>query len=120
MKASTPRLAFLALLLALPATAVAATSPAAPQLTADPSAVQAGTTLTLTGTGFPRNAHVTLLAGPPDAEATRIGGATTGRRGRFTATIRIRPHSSTGAFVASACHDSCQVKATARFRIVLA
>ncbi len=118
MTASTLRTAFLALLLVLPATAVAATRPAEPQLTADPTAVQAGTTLTLTGTGFPRNVHVTLLAGPPRADATRIGGATTGRRGRFTATIRIRPHSSAGTFVASACYDACDVKATTHFRIV--
>jgi hypothetical protein len=100
------------------AQAAAPSTPRTPQLTAAPTAVQAGDTLTLQGTGFPRNVHVTLLAGPPNAEATRIGGASTGRRGRFTATIHIRPHSSAGAFVALACHDACRVKASARFRIV--
>jgi hypothetical protein len=124
MTTSLPRTALAALLLSLPVVAVAGAKPTAPsaartpQLTADPAAVSAGATLTLQGTGFPRNAHVTLLAGPPNADATRIGGASTGRRGRFTATIRIRPHSSAGAFVALACHDACRVKASTRFRIV--
>jgi hypothetical protein len=127
MTASIPRTALAVLLLSLPVAAVAGARPSAPsappaartpQLTADPTAVQAGGTLTLQGTGFPRNVHVTLLAGPPNAEATRIGGASTGRRGRFTATIRIRPHSAAGAFVALACHDACRVKASTRFRIV--
>jgi hypothetical protein len=106
----------LAALVLLPAAAVAAAR--TPQLTADPTAVQPGETLTLEGRGFPPNAHVALLAGPPSAEAQRIGGAQTGRRGRFTATIRIRTHSSAGAFVALACFDGCRVKASARFRIV--
>jgi hypothetical protein len=126
MTTSLPRTALVALLLSLPVAAVAGARPPAqsapaartPQLTADPTAVQAGGTMTLQGTGFPRNVHVTLLAGPPNADATRIGGASTGRRGRFTATIRIRPNSSAGAFVALACHDACRVKASTRFRIV--
>jgi hypothetical protein len=126
MTAPIARTALVALLLTLPVAAVAGARPGSPsapaartpQLTADPIAVQAGDTVTLTGTGFPRNVHVNLLAGPPHAEATRIGGASTGQRGRFTATIRIRPHSSAGAFVALACHDACRVKASTRFRIV--
>ncbi|MFL5818196.1 MAG: hypothetical protein ACJ76L_11430 [Conexibacter sp.] len=116
--------ALAALLLSSSVAAVAGARPAAPsappapQLTADRTAVQAGGTLTLQGTGFPRNAHLTLLAGPRAADASRIGGATTGRRGRFTATIHIRPHSSAGALVALACHDACRLKASTRFRIV--
>jgi hypothetical protein len=113
----------------LPAVAVAATAqPAspppdhaalrAPQLVADAAAVQPGQTLTLEGTGFPRNVHVALLAGPPRAQATRIGGAQTGRRGHFVATIHIRARADAGPLVAMACHDACRVKATARFRIV--
>jgi hypothetical protein len=111
----------------LPAAAVAVAQPAVPAthaaartptLTVDPTAVEAGASVTLTGTGFPRNARVSLMAGPPHAEAARIGGASTGRRGRFVATIRIRPHSSAGTLVAVACHDACRVKATTRFRIV--
>jgi hypothetical protein len=90
----------------------------APQLTANSATVKPGETLTLTGRGFPHNAHLALLAGPPDADAKRIGGAQTGRRGTFTATIRIREHSSAGALVARACFDACNVKASARFRIV--
>jgi len=89
-----------------------------PTLVATPTAVQAGSSVTLTGTGFPRNVHVSLMARPPRAEASRIGGATTGKRGRFVATIHIRPHSTAGALVAVACHDACRVKASARFRIV--
>ncbi len=127
MTASLPRTALVALLVSLPTVAVAAarpTGPSAPavartpQLTADPAAVRAGGTLTLRGTGFPRNVHLVLLAGPPNAEASRIGGASTGQRGRFTATIHIRPRSSAGTFVAMACHDDCRVKASTRFRIV--
>jgi hypothetical protein len=118
----------LAALALLPAAtvAVAQSTAAAPrqaatrsaQLTADPTAVQPGETVTLEGTGFPRNAHVALLAGPPHADPARIGGAQTGRRGRFVATIRIRTRSSAGAYVARACVDSCRVSASARFRIV--
>jgi len=124
MTASIPRTALVALLLSSSLVAVAGvraaapSAPRTPQLTADSTAVEPGGTLTLQGTGFPRNIHVTLLAGPPSAEAARIGGATTGRRGRFTATIHIRPHSSAGALIAVACHDACRVKASARFRIV--
>jgi hypothetical protein len=118
----------LAALALLPATAVAVAQPAAPtarpaaartpQITVAPTAVQPGETLTLEGRGFPRNAHIALFAGPPNAEAARIGGAQTGRRGRFAATIRIRAQSSPGALVALACFDACRVKASARFRIV--
>jgi hypothetical protein len=121
--------ALIALIL-LPATAVATARPLAgtapgprvvvrvPELTAAPVAVQSGGTLTLAGRGFPGDVHVVLMAGPPHGEASRIGGAVTGRRGRFTATIRIRPGSRPGRFVALACHDSCAVKASASFRIV--
>lgn len=113
----------LALLLLSSGAAVVAASPRAPAtrtpgLTADPVAVRSGGTLTLEGTGFPRNVHVALMARPAHGEATRIGGAETGRRGHFVATIHIRPHSAAGGFVALACHDGCRVKATARFRIV--
>lgn len=124
MTASIRRTALVVLLLSMSfaggagARPAASSAPRTPQLTADPTTVQAGGTLTLHGTGFPRNVRVTLLAGPPHSEAARIGGASTGRRGRFTATIRIRPHSSAGTFVALACHDACRVKASARFRIV--
>ncbi|HKG04616.1 MAG TPA: hypothetical protein VKB03_15695 [Conexibacter sp.] len=124
MTASIRRTALVVLLLSTSVAAVAGaraaapSAPRTPQLIADPAAVQAGGTVTLQGTGFPRNVHLTLLAGPPNAEATRIGGASTGRRGRFTATIHTRPHSSAGAFVALACHDACRIKASARFRIV--
>jgi hypothetical protein len=127
MSAYLPRTVLVVLLLSAPAVTVAAARPAAsapppaartPQLTADPTAAHAGATLTLQGKGFPRNVHVTLLAGPPGAKATPMGGASTGRRGRFTATIHIRPHSSAGALVALACEDACRVKASARFRIV--
>jgi hypothetical protein len=112
----------------LPAATMAATQSTAaprsfaaertPQLTANSATVKPGETLTLTGRGFPRNAHLALLAGPPDADAKRIGGAQTGQRGSFTAKIRIRAHSSAGALVARACFDACTVKASARFRIV--
>lgn len=122
MTATIRRTTLVVILLSLAVAGVAGARAAAPartpHLVAEPTAVHAGGALTLQGTGFPRNVHVTLLAGPPNAEATRIGGASTGQRGRFTATIHIRPHSSTGAFVALACHDACSVKASARFRIV--
>jgi hypothetical protein len=118
----------LAALALLPAATVAVAQPASaprshatertPQVTADPTTVRPGETLTLTGRGFPRNAHLVLLAGPPQEETDRIGGAQTGRRGRFVARIRIRARSSAGAFVGSACFDACRVKASVRFRIV--
>jgi hypothetical protein len=118
----------LAALALLPAATIAvAQSPAAPRakaaertptLTADAATVKPGETLTLKGRGFPSNAHLSLLAGPPDADAKRIGGAQTGRRGTFTARIRIREHSTAAAVVARACFDACNVRASARFRIV--
>jgi hypothetical protein len=118
----------LAALALLPAATVALAQPAGephgqvaertPQLTADATAVAPGETLTLVGRGFPSDAHVALLAGPPNEDARRIGGAQTGRRGSFTAKIRIRARSAPGPLVARACVDGCRVKATARFRIV--
>jgi hypothetical protein len=119
-----PRAGAVALLAACASVAVAhAEAPGAPgartpQLTADRPAVPPGRSLTLHGTGFPRNTHVALLAGPPHGETARIGGALTGRRGSFSATIRIRPGSSPHVFMALACVERCHVKATARFRIV--
>jgi len=106
-----------------PASAVAASSagkaPAStPTLTADPITVQPGEAVTLEGSGFARNAHVSLLAGPPHGTTSRIGGAETGRGGHFVATIRIRPRSSADVLVVRACQDACRVKATVRFRIV--
>jgi len=126
MTASRRWTALLALATVPVAAAVAAARPAptaqlvarTPLLTADPVAVRPGEVLTLQGSGFPRDVHVALLAGPPHAEATRIGGARTGRRGRFVATIRIRERADPAALVALACHDGCRVKASVRFRIV--
>ena len=118
-------LAALALLPA--ATVVVAQSTAAPsvdaaartpQLTADAATVKPGETLTLSGRGFPSNAHLALLAGPHNGDAKRIGGAQTGQRGTFTAKIRIRKDSSAAALIARACFDACNVKASTRFRIV--
>lgn len=89
-----------------------------PQLTADQVVVKPGGALAVRGSGFPRQVRLTLLAGAPHHPATRIGSATTGRRGRFVATIRIRVRSAAGTFVASACSDRCRVRASVRFRIV--
>src|SRR5690242_17733727 len=118
----------LAALALLPAATIAMAQSAAPpriqaaertpELTADSATVKPGDTLTLTGHGFPSNAHLALRAGRSDAEAQRIGGARTGRRGSFVAKIRIRARSSAGAFVTLACFDGCRVKASTRFRIV--
>ena len=90
----------------------------APQLVASPIAVKPGATLKLEGSGFARNAHVVLLAGPLRRAPTRIGSAVAGLHGRFVATIRIRAHAATRAFVAVACQDACRVRASVRFRIV--
>jgi hypothetical protein len=92
--------------------------PAGPQLTAKPVAAAPGQAVVLRGTGFPRNAPIELLAGPPRSEARSIGSARTGRRGGFVATIRIRSQADPGRLVALACHDACRVKAAVRFRIV--
>jgi hypothetical protein len=92
--------------------------PAGPQLTAQPEAAAPGEAVVLRGSGFPRNASIELLGGPPHSEARRIGDARTGRRGAFVATIRIRSQADPGRLVALACYDACRVKATARFRIV--
>ena len=89
-----------------------------PQLTVEPEAAAPGGTVVLRGRGFPRNAAIDLLAGPPHSEAQRIGGARTGRRGGFRATIQIRSQADAGRLVALACYDACRVKAGARFRIV--
>ena len=119
-----PRRTALAALLLLPVLGLApargARPPeAVPQLAADPVAVEPGATLSLEGRGFPPNTHIALLARPAHGEAVHIGGANSGRRGRFTATIHIRRHSDAGAFVALACVDACRVKARAAFRIVV-
>lgn len=101
---------------ALAAAPARAAAPA-PQLTADPVAARPGSTVTLAGRGFPRETHVALFAGTPGAPRMRIGGALTGRRGRFVATIHIRARADAGALVAVACADACRVQASARFRI---
>jgi hypothetical protein len=126
MRTSTHRTALVGL--ALLPVALAAARPAAaaaptvrvPQLTAAPGAVQPGDAVTLAGRGFPRNADIVLMAGPPQGDAHRIGSAHTGRRGRFVAAIRIRRPSDPGRFVARACHDGCRVEASVPFRIVAA
>ena len=89
-----------------------------PRLVASPTAVRPGASLRLRGTGFPADARLALLVGPPHARASRIGSAVTGSTGSFVATIRIRARAAPGALVALACHDACRVKATARFRNV--
>jgi hypothetical protein len=89
-----------------------------PQLTADAATVKPGETLTLKGRGFPSNARLALLAGPRSGDAKRIGSAQTGRRGTFTAKVRIRKDSSAAAMIARACFDACNVQAGTRFRIV--
>jgi len=88
-----------------------------PRLTADPLVVQPGGALTLHGSGFPHRARLTLLAGAPHHAQRRIGSATTGSRGVFVATIRIRARSAAGTFVASACSARCHAKASVRFHI---
>jgi hypothetical protein len=90
---------------------------AGPQLTVEPEAASPGGAVVLSGRGFPRNAEIELLAGPPHSAAEQIGSAQTGRRGAFRATIRIRSQADAGQLVALACYDACRVKASARFRI---
>lgn len=90
----------------------------APQLTAAPAAVAPGETLAPRGRGFPRAARITLLAGSKRGGVERIGAATTGRRGAFTATIRVRADSRSGRYVVRACHDRCSTTASAKFKIV--
>lgn len=99
------------------ATAQALGAGGAPSLTADPAVVTPGSALVLHGSGFPRQAHLTLLAARPHRAPVRIGSATTGTRGGFVATIRIRARSAAGTFVASACSERCRAKASVRFRI---
>ncbi|HXE44158.1 MAG TPA: hypothetical protein VN635_03065 [Conexibacter sp.] len=100
------------------AAAGAASSARTAQLTADRTTVRPGEQLELRGSGFPGNAHLTLLARSPHGPRARIGDAVTGSRGTFVATIRIRSRAAAGAVVALACHDACRVKASVGFRIV--
>jgi hypothetical protein len=106
------------LVLAAPrARAPNARGPSGPRLTAEPFAVRPGDTLVLRGRGFPKRAEIALFVGPP-GDSTRIGGAQTGTRGRFVASIRIRRPSDPDRYLLRACHDGCRVTAIARFRIV--
>jgi hypothetical protein len=93
-------------------------TPAEPRLTTEPAAVAPGEALLLRGQGFPKRAQITLFATPPHGESIRIGSAQTGRKGGFSASIRIRVPSDPNRYVVRACHDSCRVAASAQFRIV--
>jgi len=121
MRARIRRAGPVALLLPALAAAVAPSVGAAtrtPHLVAVPVTVEPGGSLTLEGSGFPRNARIVLRARHEDATTTRIGSARTGRRGSFTATIQIRPRSGPELLTAVACHDHCRVRASTTFRIV--
>lgn len=89
-----------------------------PRLTVEPGDVAPGDTLVVHGAGFPRRAQITLFAGTPHGDSLRIGSAQTGRRGGFSASIRIRRPSDPHRYVVRACHDDCRVAASARFRVV--
>ena len=91
---------------------------ARPRLSAAPGRVAAGATVVLGGRGFPPDAHIVLRAGRPHAPAARIGAAHTGRRGTFSAPIRIDADAAPGIYVAVACHDRCRQRASVRFRVL--
>ncbi len=101
------------------ATEQGAAQPAAtPTLTIRPRAARRGGSVVFYGSGFRPLVRVTLLAGPPESAAVKIGSAKTDEQGEFVAPIAIERRVRPGRYVALACRHDCRVKATAMFRVL--
>lgn len=105
-----------------PAWASSSSSPApartaAVQVRIEPTTVRAGGVITAIGRGWPRDAGVELLIGPPYSEAYHVNWARTTRAGTFRKRIRISSRTAAGRWVLLACRRSCRVKASASFRV---
>jgi len=114
------RLSLALVLLAL-AVPVAAGSPparsAGVSVRVSPTVVHAGHVITVTGRGWPRNAGVELLIGPPYSEASHITWARTTHAGTFSKRIRIGSHTKAGRWVLLGCRRACRIKAAANYRV---
>ena len=113
----------LVLAAALVGPVAASSSSSAPARTAavhvriEPTIVRAGSVITAIGRGWPRDAGVELLIGPPYSEAYHVNWARTTHAGTFRKRIRISSRTKAGRWVLLACRRSCRVKASASFRV---
>ena len=112
----------LAAAVAGPALASSSSAPAPARAAAvhvrvDPASVPAGSVITAIGRGWPRDAGVELLIGPPASEAYHVNWARTTHAGTFRKRIRISSRTAAGRWVLLACRRSCRVKASASFRV---
>ena len=107
-----------ALVLAAPAVAgPVPASTAGVSVRVAPATVHAGHVITVTGRGWPRNAGVELLIGPPYREASHITWARTTSSGTFTKRVRIWSRMKAGRWVLLGCRRACRIKAAASFRV---
>lgn len=90
----------------------------APTLEVRPRAAARGGRVVFYGSGFAPLAHVTLLAGLPGGEPSRIGSARTDANGTFMAPVAIEREVRPGLYTAFACRHRCRVKASAGFRVL--
>lgn len=105
-------LALAALAAAMPAAAADALFRATPQI------VERGSTLTLSGSGWPSGVGVQLLVGPPRSEADPIK-TVRAAGGSFRTTLPITAAAKPGPYVFLACVNDCRVKRSATVEIVL-
>ncbi len=82
-----------------------------------PAAVRAGHVITVTGRGWPRNAGVELLIGPPRSEASHGAWARTTSAGTFSKRVRLWSRMKAGRWVLLGCRRACRIKAAASFRV---
>lgn len=106
-------------LLGLVALAPVAGSPAASKvhLKVKPPILGPGEDLTTIGSGFGARRTVTILIGPPNSEAFKVGSARTNSKGRFTKIITLSNDIEPGKYVVLACRRSCAVKASAKITV---
>src|SRR5688500_18778045 len=98
----------------------ASSTTANPTVDVSPTTVKRGSSFTVTGSGWRREAPVRLLIGRPRSEATYVATVRTTSRGTFRR--KLTPpawvQARTGRWVLLACRRDCRIKAVKNFRIV--
>jgi hypothetical protein len=102
--------AFLVLLVAAPAVA-------APGVGVSPKTISPGGTITVEGKGWKPSSRVSILIGPRNSEADKVGTLRANERGRIKGKLKFSKSAAPGRYVLLACRKQCAVKATANFRI---
>lgn len=105
--------------LGLAAAVLPAGAAAKPHVSASPSSVAAGGTVSIAGRGFAPGRTVAIQLRRQGAKPTSLRGVKAGSSGRFRKRARIPAAQAPGRYLLVACQSRCRLKATTRLRLTV-